>query len=167
MARHIRATLLGKPGQARTCVGHGFCRGEGFGGHQEQGALRPQQPQHARQLVAIGVGNEVKPLARRAVGIQRQHGHVRPQVRAADADVHHVGDALVSAHAVGKSQHGVQRGVHVDQALGHAGQVTRQHLPWRTPQQGVQHRAALGGVDGLAVQHGVAVLFQPARARHV
>ena len=44
--------------------------------------------------------------------LQSQHGHLRAQVRAADADVHHVGDLRIAADLFGIRQHGPQGVVH-------------------------------------------------------
>ena len=60
--------------------------------------------------------------------------------------MHEVGEA-VGTHAFGEGQHLVQRGLH----LGAEGRSAQ-----RGAQGTVQHGATLGGVDGLAAQHGVA-----------
>ena len=117
--------------------------------------------------MAVDVGDEVKAPARQLVGLQRAHRHVRPQIGAADTDVDDVGDLRVGAYGLGKGQHGIQRGVHLLQGLGDEGLVTGQGQAPGAAQQGVQRGAALGAVDGLAGEHGVAAVLQPAGARHV
>ena len=100
-------------------VGHGLGRGEGLGGDEEQRALGLELAQHEAQLHAIDVGDEVHALARMAQLFERLDGHRRAQVGAADADVDHVGDGVVGAHALGQLQHRVQRGVDVLEAVSH------------------------------------------------
>ena len=119
------------------------------------------------QLMPVDVGDKVQALALRAVSFQCQHRHVRAQIRAADADVHHIGDALIGAHRLGIGQHGIERGVHLSQIVCHFRPVPWQGQPPGTTQQGVQHRALLRAVDRVATQHGIAVRFQAAVRGHV
>ena len=94
-------------------------------------------------------------LSRHGKFSQRLHRHLRPQVRAANADVDHVGDALVGAHLFGIGQHGVERFVHLRQfsvpGAGRFACCTR-----RLAQQKMHHRPLLGVVDGLTGKHGIA-----------
>ena len=64
------------------------------------------------QLVAVHIGYKVKALGFVCEFIQRQHRHLRPQVRATNANIHHVGDGAVRADAAGIGQHGVARSMH-------------------------------------------------------
>ena len=50
--------------------------------------------------------------------VQRQHGHLWPQVRTANADVDDVGDLRIGPNLLGVGQHGCQRGVHQGQRIG-------------------------------------------------
>ncbi|MNV11580.1 hypothetical protein D3C71_1021500 [compost metagenome] len=106
-------------------------------------------------------------LSRCAELLQSQHGHVRAQVRAADADVHHIGDGLMSTHRVGIGQHGIQRGVHLGQLVCNVWPVAGQRQAPGAAQQRVQHGAAFGAVDGLAAKHGVAVPGESTGTGHV
>ena len=80
---------------------------------------------------------------RLGIGLQGAHHHGRAKVAATDADVNHIGDAALGlgAHALGKSQHGRQRALHLiaEQALARWGAQGR-----------VQHGAAFGQIDGRA-----------------
>jgi hypothetical protein len=101
--------------------------------------------------------DEVEALARRDEFVERQHRHLRSEVGATDADVHHVGDGVVAADRLGVRQHRVERGVHV----GQRGLVVCGH--WnvgRRAQQEVHHRAIFGAIDRLAGEHRVAVRLQ-------
>ena len=109
------------------------------------------------QLVPVHIGDEVQALARGAKGIEREDRHVRAQVRAADADVHHVGDAGIAAHLLGVLQHGIERAMHLGQPVRDIGTVPGQRQSLGAAQQRVQHGPAFGVVDGLAREHGIAL----------
>ncbi len=117
--------------------------------------------QHARQLMAVDVRDEVEALARRGELGQRQHRHLRAEVGAADTDVDHVGDRVVGAHLLGIGQHRVERGVHFPQLV--RGLPAGRRVG-RRAQQRVQHGAVFGVVDVLAGEHGVAVSLEAALA---
>ena len=108
MARGVSAALRLKPSLGRARVGHGLCGGEGFRGDQKQRAAGLAVGQHAGEFLTIDVGDEMQLAAGRGEFSQRQHRHLRPQVRAANADVHHVGDGRVRAHVLGVGEHGLQ-----------------------------------------------------------
>jgi hypothetical protein len=168
--RHVGAALGREPVARGLRVGHRLQRGEGLGGDEEQRALGTQRAQQAAQLHAVHVGDEVQALGRVAQVVERLHRHRGPEVGAADADVHDVGDGVVLAHLLGDAQHGVQRGVHVAQALRYyiRSCLRLPCLRWsRFSQQPVHHRALLGVVDGRAREHGVAVGRQAALARQL
>ena len=113
-------------------------------------------------------------LARVAQVVQCLDHHRRPQVRAAAADVHNVGDAIVSAHALGEGQHVLQRGVHVVQGRGNFRRYCIDSclrltcMPWRRfSQQPMHHRALLGVVDRSALEHRIAVGHHAAFTRQL
>ena len=154
-----------EPASRRVGVGHGLDRGEGLGRNQEHGAARLQALQAGGQFMTVHVAHEMQALASVGEGVQRQHRHLRAQVRTADANVHHVGDGRVGAQGLGEGQHRVQRVVHLaQQGL----QRRRDRVTRRRPgaaQQGVQHGPAFGGVDGFAREHRISVQFQAAFLR--
>ena len=96
---------------------------------------------------------------------ERLVGHDGPEVRAADADVDHVPDALAgvalplaAADAVGEVGHLVEHGVHVrDDVL----PVDDDRGVPRRAERDVEHGAVLGDVDLVAPEHGVDPLAQP------
>ena len=108
----------------------------------------------------VHIRHKVKSLAQCHEVLQRQHGHLRPQVRAANADVHHVGDLRIGADLLGIGQHGLEGVVH---QLQRRGQITAQGA-FGLAQQPMHHGAALGVVDRLAPEHGIAVRGQASLA---
>ena len=82
--------------------------------------MRLQPLEQPGQLIAVNVGNKVKSLSRRGKFVQRQHRHLRPEVRAADADVDNVGDRVIGAHLLRVSQHRVHCGVHLQRFICYA-----------------------------------------------
>ena len=115
MPGYVTPALRLEPAPGRMRVGHGLNGGESLGCNQEQRALRLQILEHAREFIAINIGDKVKALARGGKFSQRQHRHLRPQVRAANADVDDIGDGRVTAHLLRIGQHGVQRGMNLRQ----------------------------------------------------
>jgi hypothetical protein len=53
----------------------------------------------------IHIRDKVKALARNTELFQGEHSHLRPEVGAADADVHDVGDGRVIAYGLRVGQH--------------------------------------------------------------
>ena len=94
------------------------------------------------------------------VGVERTVGHRRAEVGAADADVHHVGDAIVGPHAVGERSHLIEHLVHVRHDVD---SVDRHHRALRGTERNVHHGAVLGDVDVLAGEHRIAARFDPRR----
>ena len=129
VARHIGAALRPEPGQHRARIGHGLDRGEGLGRDQAERALRLQALEHRRQLMPIHIRNEMQSLARHRNVLQGLHRHLRPQVRAAYADVDHIGDRGVAAHLLGAGQHGLQGRMHLRQRLGQGPLKAARRLP--------------------------------------
>ena len=79
--------------------------------------LRPHLFQHSVQFMAVHIRHKVQAPTRGGKGSQRQYRHLWPQVRAADADVDHIGDARVSTHRLRVGQHRIQRGMHFSQFI--------------------------------------------------
>ena len=113
MARNVHAPTGFKPALGRLRVGHGLNGGEGFASDQKKGATGLEVRQGCGQFMAIHIADEMQTLARRGEGVQRQYRHLRPQIRAANADVDDVGDGGIRTHRFGVGQHGVQRAVHL------------------------------------------------------
>ncbi len=101
-------------------VGHGLQRGEGLGREDEEGLRRIEIVGRVGKGRAIDIGDEAERHLRIGKVAQRDVGHLRPQIRSADADVDHVLDGLAgvalplaAAHAIGKGRHLVEHCVHV------------------------------------------------------
>ena len=115
----------------------------------------------------VDVGNKVQTRRVAREGLERVHRHRRPQIGAADADVHHISDAesgvagpSAAANLLGKLAHVIQRGVDFRHHVG----VAHEHRPARSIAQGhVHHGALLGEVDRLTGKHLVAECFDTAR----
>ena len=154
------------PGARRIGVGLRLLRDEGLGAHDDQGLRRIERARQILELRAIDVGHEVRrdiaaPL--RAQRIAYQQG---PQVRAADADIHHVpeflaGDAelLAAAHRGDIVLEFLARGLDLGLDGRRPGKIRAQRR--------VQHRALLRAVDRIAAEHGGNAIGQIHRARQI
>ena len=114
-------------------VGHRLERGERLGRDDEQRLGRVQVARGFGEVGAVDVRDEAEGHVALGVRSQRFVGHHRAQVRAADADVDHVADALAGearprsrSHARGEIGHAIQHGVDV---LDHVVAVDQQ--AWR------------------------------------
>ncbi len=105
------AQLLDNPAPGCLGVGHGFDGGEGLGGDEEQRCRRVQGFQSVGDMGAVHIRHimQLRPVM---VRCQRQRGHGGAEVRAANADVHHIGD-LARPHALGKFRHISQNAPHL------------------------------------------------------
>ena len=63
--------------------------------------------------MAVHIRDKVKAFARQHNILQGQHRHLRAQVGAANADVHHIGDLRICADLLGIGQHGLEGVVHL------------------------------------------------------
>ncbi len=138
--------------------------GEGLGGDDEQGGGRVEAAEHLLDMRAVDVGDEVEAEPRMAMLEQRPAGHVGAQVRAADADVDHVLDALPA----------VARPLAVAHRLGEGADLLAGALDLRhhvlafdlerplaeVAQGGMQDGPVLGDVDDVAGEHLGAALDQ-------
>mmetsp|Transcript_53784 Transcript_53784/g.126936 ORF Transcript_53784/g.126936 Transcript_53784/m.126936 type:complete len:559 (+) Transcript_53784:879-2555(+) len=156
VARHVRTACGQEPGLGRLRIGQRFLGREGLGRDDEQRVLGIEACQHRRKVMAVDIGDEMQLQVTPPKSLQRLHDHRRPEVAAADADMDDVRDraALATAHALGKGQHRVQRGLHLG--------VERRAAAGRCAQSRVQHRAALGVVDRVAAQQRITPRLQPA-----
>ena len=62
--------------------------------------------------MTIHIAHKMQALIRCGKCVQRQHRHLRAQIRAANTDIHHVGDGFVRTYLFSIGQHGIQRRVH-------------------------------------------------------
>ena len=99
-----------------------------------------------------------------SIGSERLVRHRRPEVGAPDADVHHMSNATVAAHAVRKCAHRVE---HLVDGGDHVLAVDLERRPTRHSQRDVPDRTILGDVDVLTSEHGVAPLLDAGRRREL
>jgi len=152
----FRTTLGQVPGTGGLSVLQGFEGVERFRRNDEQRGLGAQFLRQLVEFAAVDVCQVMATHAFLGVGQQGFGDQLGAEERAADADVHHVGDRLLgvtapqtvvdAAHEIGDLvQHLVYFRHHVDA-------VDRQLVADRATQGGVQRRAAFGGVDDFAVE---------------
>ncbi|MNO66040.1 hypothetical protein D3C76_568200 [compost metagenome] len=125
--------------------------------NDEQGGFGAQVGRQFVELAAIDVRQVVAAHATLRVGQQCLGDQLGAEERATDADVDHVGDrffAVTAPQAVVDAPHQfsdlVEHLVHFGH---HVDAVDAELVADRAAQGGVQHRAAFGGVDDLAVEH--------------
>jgi len=142
-------------------VGHRLLRRERFRRDDEQRARRIEAAQRVGDIGAIDVGDEMAAQIGRRVRRQRPRRHRGSEIRAADADVDHIGHRLAQraahpalAHVAGEGQHpGALRG-----DVGHdVAPVDHHRLARQIAQGGVKHGAPLGRIDDRAGKHRVAL----------
>jgi len=102
--------------------------------------------------MAVDIRHKMKAFAFQCIRSQGLHRHLRPQVRAPNANVNHIGDGGIVTHLFGKLQHGVQGGLNLSQR---SLQLKRQALRGRLPQQPVHHLTLLGAIDHGTCEHGI------------
>ena len=162
MLRHrlfIAAQSSQRPLASRVSVCHCFQGCEGFRRDDEKCFRRVEVTDRFGKIGAINVGDKTESHGSIAVVLERLVGHDRTQVRAADADVNHIADALAgvslpitTSHAVGKIRHPVEHGMDFRH---HVLSVNDNGFVSRRAQSDVQDCALLGDVDFLAAEHGI------------
>jgi hypothetical protein len=132
-------------------IGHRLGGGEGLRGDDDERCLGVQPVQGVVEMRAVDIRDE---MAARPVDIggERLHRHRRAEVRAADADIDHVGDPPGGAadppvaQVAGEGFHPSQRATDLrDDVL-----AIHRHRAVEIAQRSVQHRTILGLVDALA-----------------
>jgi hypothetical protein len=118
-------------------------RRERLGGDDEERALGVARAQRLREVRAVDVRDEVGRDVALGVRLERLGDHHRPEVGAADADVHDGVDALAGVPLPGAGAHGVAE----------------------VAERDVEYGAVLGRVDVLAGEHLVAVRLHLRLAR--
>ena len=145
-------------------VGHGLQRREGLGGDDEQRLRGIEIAHRLGEIRAIDIGDEAERHVALAVVPERLVGHDGTEVRAADADIDHIADALArmalpgaAAHAISEIRHPVQHGMDLGH---HILAVDEDRGAARRAQGHMQHGALLRDVDLVAAEHGVDALAQ-------
>ncbi len=156
MAEALPARLH-QPVLGRMGVGQGLLGGECLGRDDEQRGLRVQRLEGLHDMRPVDVGDEMGVEAGFAVRAQGLGDHHGAQVRAADADVDHVGDGFAAVALPVAAANGVGEGAHPPQDLVDLGHhVLAVHFDGGivTVAQGhMQHRPVLGEVDLFAREH--------------
>ena len=171
MAHHpARRQAFGQPGLGQFGIGQRLLGGEGLGHHHDQRRLGLQPGQGLGHVARIDVGDEAQ-VDGRIQRLQRVPQQAGTEVRSADADVDDGRERLFGAACLGARanvggefgdgvaglidllRHGFAQGVEV--------------RAFRRAQGRVQDRAALGVVDRLAAEQGVATALDVTGAGHV
>src|SRR5215468_10298520 len=158
--RLLIATQPGKrPGASRVSVGHGFQRGKGFGRYDKQRFRRIEIAYRFREVSAIDIGNEAEGHISLAVVLESFIGHDRPEIGAANADVHDVTNALTSvtcpraaSDAVRKISHLVEYRVDLRD---HVLSIDEDACVLRRTKRHMQNRALFRDVYLVSAKHGV------------
>ena len=149
-------------------VGHGLLGGEGFRADDEERAGWIKVHHAVGEVRAIHIGDEMHAQARLAEGAQRPRRHGGAKVRAADTDVHHIGEGLARRAAYGALPHGFREG----EDPRPLGQNLRRHIHpigvhgrvGEIPQGHVQGRPAFRVIDGIPGEEALAGVLDPCRA---
>ena len=150
--------LLNDPLTRRFRVGHRLERRKGLRTNNEQRRFSIKLALQIGKLRAVDVGHAVKAHAVTPVGLQCAARHDRPKIRAADADVHDVGQALSRTALDLAAMHIIDKRLHAREHfpdLGHAGRFQRNRVGNFRPQRTVQYGAILGLVNALTREHGL------------
>ena len=150
--------LLRNPAPRCPGVGHGLDGGEGLRRDEEQRRLWIEDFQRVGDMRAIDVGYVMEPRPV-MIGRQCQRRHGRPQVRAADADVHDIGD-LRCADIGRECGHGGEHAIHVRHDVP---PVHHNRRVGPVAERRMQHGAPLCGVDDRATEHLIALGFDICR----
>mmetsp|Transcript_41490 Transcript_41490/g.98314 ORF Transcript_41490/g.98314 Transcript_41490/m.98314 type:complete len:576 (-) Transcript_41490:352-2079(-) len=157
-----------EPGAHRPGVEHRLRGGEGLGDHHDEGRLRVEVVQLARQVHGVHVGDEAQPpppRCLRGLGVRRERRvhKERPEEGAPDPDGDHVGEglpraaaALAAADAVAQGPDPVQ---HLPDHRDDVHSLVQHHVVPGRPQRRVEHRAALRRVYPLPAEHSLHLLF--------
>jgi hypothetical protein len=135
----------------RVGVGHGLERGESLRADDEQRLVGAQVARRLGEIRTIHIGDETKGHVSLAVILQCLVGHRRPEVRAADADVDDISNALPgmalpysAVDAFGKLRHLVKHGVNLGNDI-HA--INEDLRAFWSAQCHMQNGAPLSDVD--------------------
>ena len=160
-----------RPAAGRGGIGHGLQRGKCFRGNDEERLGGVEVVGGFGEVGAVHIGDEAE--GERAVGVVAQGlvSHHGTEVRAADADIDDVFDALAGvafpfarADAVGKLRHPVKHGMHLWNDI-NAIDFNRCRA-W-SAEGCVEHGAVLGDVDLVTTEHGIDLAAQIGGVREI
>ena len=167
----LGADALDEPVAGDAGVGHGFERGEGLGGDDEQRLVGVDACGRLLEVGAVDIGDKADVDHRIAELSERPVSHFGAEIGAADADVDHRADALAAmplpfarAQLVGKGRHPVE---HLVDLGNHVLAVDQDFFRTRRPQRDMQHGAPFADVDLFAGEHRVPALGDAAGAGEI
>ncbi len=166
----MRGRLLAQrsddPGARRVRVGLRLLGGEGLRADDHQGLRRIDAADQILELRAIDVRHEMRRDVAAPFGLERIAHQQWSQVGAADADVHHMLEFLARYAALIAAAH---RGDVARELVARVFdlRLDRRRARELRAQRGMQHRAPLGGVDGIAAKHRGDALRQLHRPRQL
>ena len=107
--------MLQEPSAGRARIAHSLLCGESFRGNQEKRRFGVKLLECFDDIGAIHVGDKVHAQAGLRIGLQGSADHLGTQIRAADADIDHVGDALAGVTLPFTRTHGLAELAHFHQ----------------------------------------------------
>jgi len=153
-----------EPVACRARVGHGFERGKGFGGDEEEGFVGGEVADGFGEVGAVNVGDEAEGEVALRVVLEGFVCHHRAEIGAADADVDDVADGLTGVafpvartDAFGEGGHLVEDFVDLGNDIF---SIDKDGFGLRRAESDVEDGAVFGDVDLLAGEHGFGALAQ-------
>ena len=160
-----------RPLAGRGGIGHGLQRGKCFRGNDKERLGGVEVVCGLGEVGAVHIGDEAE--SERAVGVVAQGlvGHHGTEIRAADADIDDVFDALAGmalplagADAIGKFGHAVENGMNL---WNNINAIDFDRCRARGAEGGMEHGAVLGDVDLVTTEHGVNLAAQTGCVREI
>ena len=160
-----------RPLAGRGGIGHGLQRGKSLGGNDEERFGRVKVVGGLGEVGAVHIGDESE--GERAVGVVAQGfvGHHGPEIRAADADVDDVFNALAGvacplarADAIGKFGHAVEHGMDFWNDIN---AIYFDRCRARSAEGCMQNGSVLGDVDLVTTEHGINLFAQTSGIREI
>lgn len=165
-------TQTGKrPLAGRGGIGHGLQRGKCLGGNDKERLGGVEVVGGLGEVGAVHIGDESE--GERAVGVVAEGlvGHHGTEIRAADANIDDVLDALAGvafplarADAIGKLGHAVE---HCMDFWNNINPIDFDRCRTRSAEGCVEHGAVLGDVDLFTTEHGINLPAQPGGVREI
>ncbi len=157
----LRHAVANEPVAQRVRVGHGFLRRKRLRDDHGQRRLGIDLFEHALQIGAVDVRDEVALELRIGEVMQRMRHHLRAEVRTADADIDdmpdrfaRMADPCAVADLVGEHGHLHALGLHL---------FRERRVDVGRAQRDVEHCALLGRIDDLAREHRIAARLDAGR----
>ena len=151
------AKVINNPGSGVLGVDHRLGSGECLRRDDEQSLLGRHVTERIDDVCGVDIGDEMTGDVRIAVGTQRLIRHRWTEVRAPDADIDNIGDALAGGAPVSTRSHRVGEGFHASHdvlhGIGHVLAVDGERITRPASQSHVQRRPTFGVVDPGTGEH--------------